>query len=65
MLLKLKALRPFQEVKLLLSREEGLSKSAVTVQGDGGAAWGRGIRKDPVPLSASGPFLVSRTGAVG
>merc|ERR1719400_2148155 len=37
------------------------SKSAVTVQGDGGAAWGRGIRKDPVPLSAlSAPALRCR-----
>merc|ERR1719278_1587252 len=40
---------------------EGLSKSAVTVQGDGGAAWGLGIRKDPVPLLAlSAPALRCR-----
>merc|ERR1739842_268077 len=40
---------------------EGFSKSAVTVQGDGGAAWGRGIRKDPVSLSAlSEPALRCR-----
>ena len=33
----------------------------MTVQGDGGAAWGRGIRKDPVPLSAlSAPALRCR-----
>merc|ERR1712241_101213 len=39
----------------------GLSKSAVTVQGDVWAAWGRGIRKDPVPLLArSAPALRCR-----